>query len=230
MSGSLLPAAAAVSGGVREAVGWFRYDLVTDSWTWSAGMFEIHGFAPGEIVPTSAVFTSHKHPDDRAHTDEVLAAVLATGEPFCCRHRIVDSRRRVRTVVSIGQGTLDESGQVVEVHGYFVDISDAERRASDLEIRMAVEASAEHRADIEQAKGALMIVHGISAADAFAVLRWHSSHANLKLRDVARTLTAGMSAPLTPAETPNQRVSRLLGGIVSGYNDAWRTPELEASA
>ena len=222
MRGSLVPVATAMSGGTPEPVGWFRYDVADDSWTWSPGLFEIHGFQPGEIVPTSAVFNSHKHPDDRAHTNEVMVEAIATGQPFCCRHRIIDNQNTVRTVVSIGRGSLNSAGQVTVVHGYLVDITDTQGHASGLEMQLAVESSAATRADIEQAKGALMIVHGLSAEDAFAVLRWHSSHANLKLRDVARILTAGMSEPATPKETPEQRISRLLGGLVDGYTNGWR--------
>ena len=145
---SLFPAVTAMSGGVREPVGWFRYQVASDTWTWSPGLFQIHGFRPGEIVPTSAVFAAHKHPDDRSHTEEVMAAVLATGQPYCCRHRIIDARQRVRTVVTIGQGTSDEHGAVTDVHGYFVDITDAQRAATEADIELAVAASAATRADI----------------------------------------------------------------------------------
>ena len=218
---SLLPAVTAMSGGVREPVGWFHYQVASDTWTWSPGLFQIHGFRPDEIVPTSAVFAAHKHPDDRSHTDEVMAAVLATGQPYCCRHRIIDARQRERTVVTIGQGTLDEHGAVTDVHGYFVDITDAQRAATQADIELAVAASAATRADIEQAKGALMLVHGITAVDAFAVLRWHSQHANIKLRALARMITDGISTP-TAGETPTQKISRLLGGVVAGYPDKWQ--------
>lgn len=115
----------------------------------------------------------------------MLAQALATDEPYCCRHRIIDARQRVRTVVTIGQGTLDEHGAVTDVYGYFVDITDAQRAATEADIDLAVAASAATRADIEQAKGALMLVHGITAVDAFAVLRWHSQQANIKLRSLA---------------------------------------------
>ena len=50
------------------------------------------------------------------------------------------------------------------------------------------------------------------------MLRWHSSHANLKLRDVATLITQGMSDQLTPEETPNQRISRLLAAVVPQFD------------
>ncbi len=217
MDNVLEPVVAAMAGGVREQVGWFEYHVLSDSWTWSPGLYEMHGFQPGEIVPTTDIFVAHKHPEDRAHTDEVLATVLATGQPFCCRHRIVTSRQEVRTVVTIGQGSLDDRGRVVEVRGYFVDITDASLQASKQEIQEAVEMSAASRADIEQAKGALMVVQGVSDRDAFEVLRWHASHANIKLREVARTIVHGMQSPLTQSETADQRMSRLLTAVVPGH-------------
>jgi hypothetical protein len=110
---------------------------------------------------------------------------------------------------------------VCRAFGYFVDITDAGRRASEADIHDAVERPAATRAVIEQAKGALMVVQGVSAEDAFAVLRWHSSHANIKLRDVATLITQGMSDPLTPQETPNQRISRLLAAVVPQFSLIW---------
>ncbi len=223
----LRPVVEAVAGGTREPVGWFRYHVREDVWTWSAELYEIHGFQPGEIVPTTAVFTSHKHPDDREHTDEVLASVLATGQPFCCRHRIVTTQQKVRTVVTIGQGSIDEAGNVSEVHGYLADITAAAAHASQQEMRDAVEKSAATRADIEQAKGALMVVHGVSADDAFAVLVWHSSRANIKLRELAVMITREISRPLKDRESAAGRVSRLLGSLVQGHPSA-AVPRTEA--
>jgi hypothetical protein len=210
------PVIAAMAGGEQEQLGWFDYELATDTWTWSETLFQMHGFEPGEVVPSTAIFVSHKHPDDRAHTDEVLAAVLATGEPFCCRHRIITSHQDVRTVVTIGQGTLDASGEVTRVTGYFVDITDAAVQVSRQAIRDAVEGSAAARAQIEQAKGALMLVQGVSADDAFAVLKWHSSHANVKIRDLCQQIVDSIQQPLEPGDTANQRLSRLLTGVVNG--------------
>ncbi|MEP6980614.1 MAG: PAS and ANTAR domain-containing protein [Nakamurella sp.] len=216
MDSRIEPVVAAMAGGEQEQLGWFEYDLATDGWTWSATLFQIHGFEPGEIVPSTAVFVSHKHPDDRVHTDEVLAAVLATGEPFCCRHRIITSRQEVRTVVTIGQGTLDDAGQVTKVTGYFVDITDAAMQVSRHAIQEAVASSAAARAQIEQAKGALMVVQGVSSDDAFAVLKWHSSHANIKIKDLAQMIVDSIQQSFAPGETANQRLSRLLSGVVGG--------------
>ncbi|WP_141119928.1 ANTAR domain-containing protein, partial [Mycobacterium malmoense] len=46
----------------------------------------------------------------------------------------------------------------------------------------------ENRAGIEQAKGMLMLVYGISEDAAFELLRWLSQEANIKLRPLAEQI------------------------------------------
>jgi hypothetical protein len=215
---NLARATSALAAGIRQPMGWFKYVVATDEWTWSESLYAMHGFEPGEVVPTTEVFLAHKHPEDRAHTGQVLDDVLAGGQPFCCRHRIVDAQDNVRVVVSIGVGDVGGDGQVEVVHGYFVDITDASARARREEITAAVEASAATRATIEQAKGALMLAEGLTADDAFEVLASHSSEANIKLRDVAATITDAISVPYSEGETPNQRIGRLLRSVVTGMS------------
>jgi len=79
-------------------MGWFTYVVATDEWTWSERLYAMHGFEPGKVVPTTELLLAHKHPQDRAHTSLVLDEVVAAGQPFCCRHRIVDAQHNVRVV------------------------------------------------------------------------------------------------------------------------------------
>jgi hypothetical protein len=51
-----------------------------------------------------------------------------------------------------------------------------------------VQAAAEHRQAIEQAKGALMLAYGISPDAAVALLRWHSQQHNVRLNLIAERL------------------------------------------
>jgi hypothetical protein len=48
----------------------------------------------------------------------------------------------------------------------------------------------EARAAIEQAKGALMVVYGVDADQAFAMLQWRSQQTNTKLRALAVQIVA----------------------------------------
>lgn len=210
-SGRGLAALAGLAGGTTEPTARFRYDVTGDTWWWSPAMYTLHGYAPGEVVPTTAILVAHKHGEDRARTEGTLSAVLATGEPFCCRHRIVDAAGQVRTVISLGEGTCDDTGTVVCVQGYFIDVTDSLRRAIAEESHEAVERSAENRATIEQAKGLLIGVYGIDAEAAFDLLRWYSQQTNIKLRVLADGLVRHFGEREGADLSPARRVSSYLG-------------------
>lgn len=172
----------------------FRYDVTSRSWRWSDPLFGIFGFQPGEVVPTTELLLAHKHPEDAAVARAAIETALTSGRPFSLWHRIIDTRGRVRRVVSVGDAVRDGDGRLVEVHGYLVDVTEQLRVETGREVDEAVRRSAESRATIEQAKGALMAVGGISADQAFELLRRGSQHHNVKLRCLAGDLVAAVEA------------------------------------
>jgi len=208
-----LAAVGAMAGGTTPPVGRFRYLSANDRWWWSDELFQMHGFTPGEVVPTTQLLQSHKHPEDRAYAIDVLAVALKNGQPFCCRHRILDNREKVRTVVSIGQGLKDKGGDICELRGFFIDVTRSLQRDLATQTREAVQRSAEARAGIEQAKGALMAIYSIDENEAFALLTWHSQHANVKLRDVAETVTASLDDPDLADLHPEEKLTAILAGV-----------------
>jgi rRNA processing protein Krr1/Pno1 len=156
---------------------------------------------------------AHQHPDDRAGAVELITAAIQAGKPFCSRHRIIDSRQRVHTVVTIGEAARNTDGKIVKVRGYLIDVTDALHRDIAAATRMAVELSAETRAVIEQAKGALMITYGLDEDEAFALLRWHSQHANIKIRDIAAGITDRTSDPDIAGHTADEKVTEILAAL-----------------
>ncbi|MDQ1701828.1 MAG: hypothetical protein QOF57_1080 [Frankiaceae bacterium] len=69
-----------------------------------------------------------------------------------------------------------------------VAVANAELYAATATMATNMEQAMRSRAVIEQAKGMLMVLHGINADDAFARLADQSQRANRKLRDVATTI------------------------------------------
>jgi AmiR/NasT family two-component response regulator len=68
------------------------------------------------------------------------------------------------------------------------------------------------RGAIEQAKGMLMIVYGISAERAFDILIWCSQHKNVKLRHISAQLIARVRTEFTlPGGLRSQFDQLLLG-------------------
>ena len=181
----------AMGTGDPQRVGSFRFYIDGQRWEWSENVERLHGYEPGTVTPTTDLILSHKHPDDRQDVAHVLDRVIE-GEPFSSRHRIIDTAGRTHWVIVVGDRMLDEAGNVIGTSGFYVDIT--ETLQSD--ISEAVSKVSETRAEIEQAKGLLMAVYGISADRAFDILVWRSQETNIKVRDVARRFIVAMAGTL----------------------------------
>lgn len=177
--------------------GEYRYDLVREEWWWSPDMFALHGFAPGEVVPTTALALAHKHPDDLDRATRVFAAATTGGASFSLPHRIVAASGDERTVVATGHVRRDPAtGAVVELSGWAVDVTAYVGSRAAQEAGAQIRAAAQTRGIIEQAKGMLMLAVGASADEAFGLLRRASNDHNVPVRTVAALVVrAGEQAP-----------------------------------
>lgn len=186
--------AAVFSGGDSQHVGSFQFHLADQRWVWSAAVARMHGYALGEVEPTTELLLSHKHPDDRAKVAEILKRVQ-TGGLFSSRHRIVDAEGKIHWVVVVSDRMTDDAGETIGTHGYYIDVTAGIQ--SDLTVAMA--SVVESRAVIDQAKGILMAAYGIDADRAFEILKWRSQATQTKLRTVAtRLLEAVIHEGLAP--------------------------------
>jgi len=190
-------------------VGHYTYTVADDSWSWSDEVYALHGYAPREVPATTAMLLSHKHPDDRARTYEVMEKALSDGEPFSCYHRIVDRHQRTRSVLSVGRGLRDARGNVERVDGYFVDLTEPRRSETQAEVEAALARIAEHREVIDQAKGMVMLAAGCAPDEAFDLLRRASQHTNVKLHEIARRMVTAVGSQLRSGDD----VMALLGTI-----------------
>ncbi|MFC9434651.1 PAS and ANTAR domain-containing protein [Nocardia sp. NPDC057030] len=186
-----------VGGGTPQASGSFSFRFADQRWQWSDEVAAMHGYEPGTVTPTTELLLSHKHPDDRAQVAETIAKSLRDAEPFCSRHRIIDTAGQVRHVIVLGD-TMTEDDKVVGTTGYYVDLTETidEQRQEMLDDTLPE--LFEARAVIEQAKGVLMRVYRLNAEQAFRVLQWRSQETNVKLRTLASRLIAELDS-LPPA-------------------------------
>ena len=176
-----------------DRVGAFRFYFDDERWEWSDQVQRMHGYQPGTVTPTTELVLAHKHPEDRDHIAQTLDTIRRTGQPLSSRHRIIDTSGEVRSVVVVGDQLHDERGYIVGTQGFYIDTTPDEREQQDL-ITAQLAAIAENRAVIEQAKGVLMAIYGITADRAFEVLVWRSQETNLKLRELALRFMGAISA------------------------------------
>ncbi|MDJ0419684.1 PAS and ANTAR domain-containing protein [Rhodococcus opacus] len=180
-----------VFGGEPQRVGSFRFFLDGQRWKWSDAVARMHGYQPGEIVPTTELLLSHKHPEDHPNVARLLDRMISAAEPFSSTHRILDTTGNVHQVVVGGDRLRDDTGAVVGTTGFYIDLTDSYRDEVKESVDEAVAELEQSRAVIEQAKGALMLVYGISADRAFDVLIWRSQQTNTRLRILAEQIVAG---------------------------------------
>jgi ANTAR domain/PAS fold len=199
----LLISTAVGGAGTYLNVGSFRFWFVGQRWEWSDEVARMHGYEPGSVVPTTKLLLSHKHPEDRAHVQDLLDHALRSGESFSSRHRFVDTAGNVHDAIVVADRMLDESGAVLGTAGHYIDLTDTFDETRQEALDEALPDLFESRAAIEQAKGVLMAVYRVSAEQAFRVLQWRSQETNTKLRALAAQLVADVPG-LPPMSSATQ--------------------------
>ncbi len=202
-----------------QRVGWFRFYFDDDRWEWSPQVERMHGYLPGSVTPNTEIVLSHKHPDDYRHIADTLDLIRHTRQAFSSRHRIIDVQGRVHHVVVVGDLLRGDYGSVIGTHGFYIDNTPSEQERQD-QVTAAVTRIAEARANIEQAKGMLMLIYGMDESAAFELLKWRSQETNVKLRLLAEQVAADFVA-LSGSETPPPR---------SAYDNLLLTAHLRINA
>jgi len=202
--------AVGASGAPYLKIGSFRFWFVGQRWEWSDEVAEMHGYEPGAVVPTTKLLMSHKHPDDRAHVQELLDYALRSEESFSSRHRFVDTAGNVHDAIVLADRMLNESGAVLGTAGFYIDLTDTFDETRQELLDEALPDLFENRAAIEQAKGVLMFVYRVSADQAFRVLQWRSQETNTKLRSLAMQLLAEVAALPPQTAAVQSQVDHLL--------------------
>ena len=207
-----------IAGAGRQGnvMGSFRYAASGDTWQWSDGVYAIHGFHRGEVVPTTALLLSHAHAADRRRAGQLLRACLRDGQMFSLLYRVIDAAGQLRWTLIAGEGTLDGSGAVTGIRGYLIDVTESQDRARSREVASGLRKAMASRATIEQAKGALMLVYGLDAEAAFSLLSWQSQRSNIKLRDLAERLVAVVGGDAYASAAIRQRLDEIVYSLPAG--------------
>lgn len=189
----LTAAAEALAAGTQLVVGRYRVEVSSGRTWWSDEVYRMHGREPGEIDPSVDILRSRTHPDDRARLSRTAVVALRSGRPFSSAHRIIDPNGKARTVVVTGHAQHDDDGEITHVAGYVIDISPVTREALDRESQRAVSRAMVAAAAVEQAKGALMVVHGIGEAEAADLLGESAARAGIPVQSAAAQIVAAVA-------------------------------------
>jgi hypothetical protein len=84
-------------------LGRFCWDLGRGDATWSDSVYRLHGYQPGQAVPSTALSFRHKLPEDLYGCMDALHAGLLADRLIVHEHRLVDNHGLVRPVVLIAR-------------------------------------------------------------------------------------------------------------------------------
>ena len=111
------------------SIGWWEFDLIAESLTWSDEVYRIHGVPVSESVDLAEAVEFY-HPDDRETIEAALDRLIEDGESYDLELRVVTASGQTRWVRSVGDPQFDDAGDVVGALGLFQDIT--ERREYEI--------------------------------------------------------------------------------------------------
>ena len=189
------------SGAVPRRVEWLPFalefgqvaiwdwDLVTDTLEWSPGHFRLHGYEPGDVVPSYDLWAASLHPDDRDRVTAAVRRAQDTREPFESTFRIIRRDGAVRWCVSRGEPFLGIDAMPVRMLGTVQDIT--EHRGA-LEKQKTLTAELQHRV-----RNTLAVIRSITrrTAEASRTVEHLATHLEGRIDALGRAQTVFVRDP-----------------------------------
>jgi len=125
--------------------GSWAWNLRTGALFWSEEIFRIYGFNPQEIGPSWAQFLARVHPDDRAQIEQ-RAKIETTRKEWADSlgdFRIVLPDGTIKHLHSVAHPAKDSSGEITEIIGTVMDVTEHELLTQELRRREAYLAEAQ---------------------------------------------------------------------------------------
>ena len=113
-------------------VGSWEWDVAGNAITWSDEMYRLYGLDPDEGPIDFERYQSLVHPDDRAHSQEIIGESMKTGEPFTFHHRVLRADGSDRVFQARGKVVVDGHGKAVRMIGTGQDVTEARRAENAL--------------------------------------------------------------------------------------------------
>ncbi len=115
-------------------LGYWEWDLRTDSLKWSEENYRLHGLSPDQEPPRGTEFEEWIHPDDRARAAAEMRAALKGHREYDITHRITDATGAQRIVHSMGRvAERDEEGRALKILGTIQDVTEIVEHQVELE-------------------------------------------------------------------------------------------------
>jgi PAS domain S-box-containing protein len=104
-------------------MGYWRQEIGSTQPHWSPGFFEMMGFDPRAVRPSSTYLIKRVHPDDRISVAQEIAEAMATGRPFYYRTRSWRLGNSERVFDTHGDVERSADGTITALLGVVRDVT-----------------------------------------------------------------------------------------------------------
>ena len=111
---------------------------------WSEELYRLYGFDPENGIPPFETFRQRIHPDDRVRTAEVLERTIRERADNEILFRALLPDGSLRYIHSVGHPVFNASGEVVEVVGTNMDVTERKRSEEEREKLRQAQADLAH--------------------------------------------------------------------------------------
>lgn len=115
-----------------------------ESLYWSDELYRIWGFDPQLGIPPREVWLQRVHPDDRDSIRDEFQGALRQKRDFAVEFRITLPDGELKHLHTIGHPTYDAAGELLEVVGTMIDVTDRKRAQQEHERLQQLEADLAH--------------------------------------------------------------------------------------
>ena len=124
--------------------GSWAWNVHTDTRFWSQETFRIFGYDPGKMKPNWSDILERTHPDDRGAIEQQAKLEATRKEDSEFDWRIVLPDGGIKHLHSISHPVMDESGQIIEVVGTLMDVTERTRAKQERERLRQLQADLAH--------------------------------------------------------------------------------------
>ncbi|MEG4941606.1 PAS domain-containing protein [Microcoleus sp. F4-D5] len=118
-------------------IGSWEFDVILNKFTWSSEVFRLFNLDPAIPEPTYFQLLEMYHPDDRELFDQSINLAISQGIPYKIELRILPASGHIRYVEIRGETMYSESGEVIQLLGTVMDIT--ERKQAEAALRISEE-------------------------------------------------------------------------------------------